>query len=189
MLLSTKYVCHVRPLSSIKTIKTKSSEKSKIMKTHNSFLDGQSPFSSYILSSSTPSSSGITPTCVETPPTELPTTILPTIVPTEQPTIQENESVGPCAGVLQYEPVSGKPRNVAHDRSQWQCANSHLTSSQYLGGGGSSIGKQWRANVRSDLFVTITILLQHGNLAPQITLKYCQNFGAYQPGNVFYGAI
>ena len=118
MLLSTKYVCHVGPLSSIKTIKTKSSEKSKIMKTHNSFLDGHSPFSSFILSSSTPSSSGITPTCVETPPTQLPTTILPTIVPTKQPTIKENESVGPCAGVLQYEPDSGRITNVVYDRCQ-----------------------------------------------------------------------
>ena len=55
----------------------------------------------------------MTSTCVETPAAKLPTTILPTIVPTKQLTIQENESVGPCAGVLQYEQVSGKPIEVA----------------------------------------------------------------------------
>ena len=119
----------------------------------------------------------MTSTCVENPPAELPTTILPTILPTKQPKIQENESVvGPCAGVLQYEPVSGKPRNVVHGTCQLQCANSHLSSSQYSGDEGLSVGKKWRANVRSHLFVTITILLQQGIFAPQITWNFCQKF-------------
>lgn len=62
--------------------------------------------------------SGMTPTCVETPPTQLPSTILPTNIPTKQPKIEENESVVPCAGVLQYEPDSGRITNVVYDRCQ-----------------------------------------------------------------------
>ena len=158
------------------------------MKTLNSFLVGQSPFSSYILSPSKPPSSGMTSTCVENPPAELPTTILPTILPTKQPKIQENESVvGPCAGVLQYEPVSGRPRNVVYGRCQWQCANSHLTSSQYSGDEGLSVGKKWRANVRNRLFVTVTILLQQRYFAPKTPGSFVDKFRQISLAKSFIG--